>query len=174
MTIPQQRLRLWLLMLITSAGGLLETVCRGQSLPVVHHPQWLYYLAVSYTNSGWGNELVSPSGLDAILTYSNWANQPVLLGIGRRSHEYTVTNNLGNTNRTLFTLQVKPTIWSMAYGGKTFLTSTGAPPDQTLKFRAYQTVKGAVSISVSPDMVHWTSGYALLLTTDKNWTITRQ
>lgn len=133
--------------------------------------------AVKGTNtSAWSNDLMSTNrSLD--LGWNPSLTPDVdyyILGKGKAVGIYTVTNRLTAKTSTHYPIPVLPLVTAMSFGDKPFLTFTGAAPEPPLYFQAYTTSKGVVSISSSTDLKHWTSGYALLLTTGKNFTITRQ
>jgi len=154
-------------------------LAHGQMPPPRSGPV-LVYMAVQNTDgtnfSQPSNEVSLPMGVPAGLSWVNPspALDTVLL-TGRRAGRYTLTNSIGHTNQTAYPQPIPPTVTTLSCGGQPFFSVTGAPACDVGYFKAYQSSNlGAVSISHSSDMMHWTSGYALLLTTGHDFTITRQ
>lgn len=165
---------------ILIASLLTGIAARGQ-LPIVKPlpPQTNHFAvaAVKGTNtSTWSNDLMSTNrSLDLGWNPSLTSDVDYyILGKGKTAGIYTVTNRLTAKTSTHYPIPAAPLVTTEGFGDKPFLSFTGAAPEPPLYFQAYTTSKGVVSISSSIDLKHWTSGYALLLTTGKNFTITRQ
>lgn len=160
---------------------LLTGIAAHGQLPIVKPlpPQTNHFAVFAKygTNSSvWCNDAVGGRYVDLDWKPSLTPDVTYYAGKGVQAGVYTITNAVGTNTHTHYPFVQSPhaLVVTEAFGDKPFLSFTGAAPESPLYFQAYTTSKGVVSISSSTDLKHWTSGYALLLTTGKNFTITRQ